>query len=280
MRTQDHASEAQFDDDDRDDDDRPIGRVLTRREVLILAGSISGTAFIAACAPGALSPSPAATATASAGTPTAGPTATAAASTALPSCIVRPEATEGPFFVDELLDRSDIRSDPSDGSLRAGTPLILRFLVSRLDGTTCVPYEGAAVDVWHCDAEGAYSDVAQNGTAGQKFLRGYQLTDASGMATFTTIYPGWYQGRAVHIHFKIRTEPGASSGFEFTSQLFFDDDLSDEVFAAEPYASNGERDQRNDTDSIYGETGDLLLLAVSAEGEGYATLFDIGLQVS
>lgn len=139
----------------------------------------------------------------------------------------------------------------------------------------------ALVDVWHCDALGVYSDVQDPGgsTVGQKFLRGYQVTDASGRAAFTTIYPGWYSGRAVHIHFKTRTDGGASSVLEFTSQLFFDDELSDTVYAVEPYASKGAHDVQNADDGIYIESGGQTLLSVGPAGTGYASTFDIGVQV-
>ena len=98
-----------------------------------------------------------------------------------------------------------------------------------------------------------YSDVSDPGfsTVGQKFLRGYQVTDANGVAGFTTIYPGWYPGRAIHIHFKVRSDPSSSSGFEFTSQLFFDDELTDQVHAQQPYAAKGQRTRRNSGDGIY-----------------------------
>jgi protocatechuate 3,4-dioxygenase beta subunit len=154
---------------------------------------------------------------------------------------VRPALTEGPYFVDEMINRSDIRSDPSDGSIKEGTPLNLTLYVSQINGSGCTPLAGAQVDVWHCDAAGVYSDASDPGfnTKGQKFLRGYQVTDANGMAKFTTIYPGWYQGRAVHIHFKIRTDPSSASGYEFTSQWFFDETLTDQVHAQQPYAAKG-----------------------------------------
>jgi protocatechuate 3,4-dioxygenase beta subunit len=109
----------------------------------------------------------------------------------VPSCVVRPQLTEGPYFVDENLLRSDIRSDPSDGSVRQGTPLRMDFVVSRLDGAGCLPFAGVVIDVWHCDAAGDYSDVLAPGsdTRGKKFLRGQQITDADGRAGFVTIYP-------------------------------------------------------------------------------------------
>jgi protocatechuate 3,4-dioxygenase beta subunit len=134
------------------------------------------------------------------------------------------------------------------------------------------------VDVWHCDATGLYSDVEANGTVGQEFLRGYQVTDANGVARFTTIYPGWYQGRAVHIHFKVRSAASASSAYEFTSQLFFDDDLTDQVHAEEPYASKGQRDMLNSEDGIYNQGGSQLVLAVTETSDGYAATFDIALE--
>ncbi|HKY50478.1 MAG TPA: intradiol ring-cleavage dioxygenase, partial [Candidatus Limnocylindria bacterium] len=201
----------------------------------------------------------------------AAPTATGTAAT-LPSCIVRPALTEGPFFVDEKLDRSDIRSDPTTGAVRPGALLTLSFRVSRVSGSACTPLTGAMVDVWQCDALGVYSDV-QN-ARGQKFLRGFQNTDASGSARFTTIYPGWYQGRAVHIHFKIRP----TSASEFTSQLFFDEAVNDEVFAQAPYSQRGTQGlTRNAQDGIFQQAQGRLTLSVTKSGNTYAGTFDIGI---
>ncbi len=200
-----------------------------------------------------------------------------------PACVVRPQQTEGPYFVDELLHRSDIRSDPASGVVREGARLRLVFRVTRIEsGGDCTPVHGAVVDIWQCDAAGVYSDVLDTGglfdTRGQKFLRGYQVTGADGVATFTTLYPGWYPGRTVHIHFKIRTDPAASQGYEFTSQLYFDDSLTDQVFTHPPYAATGQRTTRNPQDGIYRGGGDQLLLGVSQDGDGLAATFDIGLR--
>jgi protocatechuate 3,4-dioxygenase beta subunit len=198
----------------------------------------------------------------------------------LPGCIVRPEQTEGPYFVDEKLNRSDIRSDPSDGSLKAGIPLQVTFQVSQVSGNSCVPLTGAIVDIWHCDALGVYSDVSDRSfnTVGQKFLRGYQVTDSNGNAQFTTIYPGWYPGRTVHIHFKIRTSSDVGKSYEFTSQLYFDDAVTDQVHAQAPYASQGQRRQRNTNDGIFRNGGDQLLLVLTKNNQGYTATFNIGLQ--
>jgi protocatechuate 3,4-dioxygenase beta subunit len=183
-----------------------------------------------------------------------------------PSCAIRPQQTQGPYFVDEKLNRSDIRSDPTTGVVKEGVPLQVTFDVSKLDSSSsCSPLSGAAVDVWHCDALGQYSDVLDTNlgfdTTGQKFLRGYQLTDQNGAASFTTIYPGWYQGRTVHIHFKIRTDPQSEQGFEFTSQLYFDDYITDQVFTRPPYSTKGPRTIRNAQDGIFLNGGTQLLLS-------------------
>jgi protocatechuate 3,4-dioxygenase beta subunit len=203
-------------------------------------------------------------------------TVAAANTTAVPSCVVRPEVTEGPYYVAENLVRSDIRSDPSTGSVKDGTPLVLTFNVSQISDSTCTALQGATVEIWHCDAAGQYSDVTDRSftTTGQKWLRGAQVTDANGAATFTTIYPGWYAGRAVHIHFKVHPDTSKV----FTSQLFFDDTLSQQVFANQPYAAKGSTpDTLNSTDSIY---QDLLLLTTTKTVQGYAAAFPIGIDVS
>jgi protocatechuate 3,4-dioxygenase beta subunit len=256
-------------------------RRITRREVLGLMGvaGVAGLGLIVGCgddddaATGTPTSAPSGTATVTA---TALATATPAPTTAAAiTCVVTPEETEGPYFVDEMLNRSDIRSDPTTGAVSEGIPLALTLRVYRV-GTSCEPLAGAHVDVWHCDADGSYSDVSQNNTVGQKFLRGYQETDSNGVANFTTIYPGWYSGRTVHIHFKIRTFNGSSTTYEFTSQLFFDDSLTDEVYTKAPYSARPNRSTLNSNDNIY---DDMLLMNVVPSGDGYASTFDVGLQM-
>jgi protocatechuate 3,4-dioxygenase beta subunit len=236
------------------DDDAPAGRILTRRETLALLGSSSLFLF----SRGALR----------------------AAGPAKPGCVARPEQTEGPYFVDEALDRSDIRSDPADGSVRPGARLDLTLNVSRIGKDACVPLAGAIVDLWHCDAAGVYSDVRDPhfDTTGKKFLRGFQATDTNGVARFTTIYPGWYAGRAVHIHFKVRTAPKERRGHEFVSQLYFDETVTDEAHAKPPYASKPGRRRMNADDGIYRRGGSQLTVAPARARDGYAATFDLGLQ--
>jgi protocatechuate 3,4-dioxygenase beta subunit len=206
----------------------------------------------------------------------------AQSSRAAPACIVRPEQTEGPFFVDERLHRSDIRSDPQSGEIKHGAPLRVTFRIGRMNAGACTPLAGVRVDLWHCDAAGFYSEVrdTRGSTMGQKFLRGYQLTDTSGAASFTTIYPGWYRGRAVHLHFKLRSPTGGRRSHEFTSQIYFDDALTDRVFAQAPYAARGPRDVRNHADGLFARGGRALLLPLVESADGYAGVFEIALDIA
>lgn len=196
-------------------------------------------------------------------------------------CVVRPEQTEGPYFVDERLNRSDIRSDPANDQVKPGTPLNLAVVISRMHAGDCQPIEGAQVDLWHCDALGVYSDVKDPhfNTLGQKFLRGYQLTDARGEAKFLTIYPGWYPGRTVHIHIKVRTAPRATRGYVFTSQMYFPDRLTDKVHGQLPYAAKDQRRMRNEDDRIFQRGGDQLMLNPTPTTAGYTATFAMGLQI-
>ncbi|MGH2943153.1 MAG: intradiol ring-cleavage dioxygenase, partial [Solirubrobacteraceae bacterium] len=193
------------------------------------------------------------------------------------SCVLIPAKTEGPYFVDEKLNRSDIRTDPSDGTTQPGVPLGLTMVVVRADAS-CAPVQGAVVDIWHADAGGRYSDIGSEGTSGRKYLRGLQATDANGRANFTTIFPGWYSGRAVHVHFKVRVFSGSSTTFEFNSQLFFDPATTNAIYATSAYSSRGTPNVANSADSIYGSDGAKLLVALSPNASGgYDGTFVVGL---
>lgn len=256
-----------------DNDDEPIGRILTRREAIEILG-VTGVGLLAGFAPGSRFIQSANAAT----RPTSG-----VFDAKMFACVVRPEATEGPYFVDHQLDRSDIRVEPSTGAASVGIPLTVAFNVSAINGSSCKPLAGAIVDVWMCDATGVYSgvnDMSGASTVGKKFLRGFQKTDANGLAKFVSIYPGWYQGRTVHYHFKIRTVGADKRAYEFTSQLFFDDKLSDAIFSKAPYRSGASRDTRNNTDMHYGQIGDQLLLKLDKTASGYAADFTIGLDLA
>jgi protocatechuate 3,4-dioxygenase beta subunit len=199
----------------------------------------------------------------------------------LPDCVVRPAQTAGPYFTDAALERSDIRSDPHDGAIALGMPLALTMLVSRLADGECRPLPGAEVHLWHCDAQGVYSGVRDPrfDTRDRAFLRGYQITDDCGEARFLTIFPGWYPGRAVHLHFKILARSGDRRSHEFTSQLYFDDALTDRVHAHPPYAARGQRNRRNAGDGIFRRGGAELMLAPVESDDGLAARFAVGLHM-
>jgi len=236
-------------------DDQPVGKLLSRREgmklLLASGGALMGLGAIPL-------------------KPWNG--------NAAPPCVVKPELTEGPFFADLQLHRSDIRLEPTAGEFMPGAVLALNFSVVQFEGGTCSPLPGAMVNIWHCDAKGKYA--AFNDSRDMSFLRGYQVTDEQGMAHFTTIYPGWYPGRAVHIHFKIRKSINAGKTYEFTSQLFFDETLTDTVHAQTPYAPMGKRDTLNTQEGIYRRSEDQLLLDVVPQSKGYATNFALALDFS
>ena len=175
------------------------------------------------------------------------------AATAAKSCKLTPEVTEGPFYV--ALDK--IRRDITEG--RPGVPLTLKLRV--VDVKKCRPLHGAAVDIWHCDAGGLYSDESSNGTSGQTYLRGVQLTNKKGFATFQTVYPGHYTGRATHIHLKVHIGGKAKGGtlrgghVSHTGQLFFAESANSIVYALSPYNSDTAQRTLNSSDSIYSQAG-------------------------
>jgi protocatechuate 3,4-dioxygenase beta subunit len=187
----------------------------------------------------------------------------AAVESGLVTCMLTPELTEGPFYIAGEKVRRDIREG------HPGTPLTLRLRV--LNVATCAPVKGAAVDIWHADAAGNYSGFGA-GASSRTFLRGIQKTDANGLAVFTTIYPGWYQGRAVHVHVKVHV----GGRVVHTGQLFFPDTLTDTVYEAAPYSSRPNRTTRNAQDSIFANGGKRSMLAVTKAGRGYTGSIAMG----
>jgi uncharacterized protein (TIGR03437 family) len=189
--------------------------------------------------------------------------------------------TEGPYWVEENLNRSDIRTDPSDGSIRPGVLLNLKINVINENGSSCVPLAGAKVDIWHCDAGGIYSDEAANNSRGKKFLRGYQTTDDNGAVNFITIYPGWYNGRTAHIHVRIRTYSGTTLLGEFVAQIFFDDTVTDAVYKNAPYSTRPNRDTRNSNDMVLTGTrnGAVVYADVSQIAVGYSATATFGVNI-
>jgi protocatechuate 3,4-dioxygenase beta subunit len=177
----------------------------------------------------------------------------AGAAKATPDCVLTPEQNEGPFYIDLARVRRDVAED------RPGVPLVLALTV--VDASSCEPIRDAAVDIWHCDALGVYSGEPSEGSAGETFLRGIQLTDGSGLAEFATIYPGQYPGRTTHIHLKVhlggQRRDGVYSGghASHVGQLFTDDRDDAEVFALAPYSRNAAEVTPRDADFIFREQG-------------------------
>jgi protocatechuate 3,4-dioxygenase beta subunit len=179
------------------------------------------------------------------------------------ACVLTPELTEGPYYIAGEKLRRDIRES------HPGTRLLLHLRV--LNAATCKPIRGAAVDIWHADAAGNYSGFGSD-TSSRTFLRGIQKTDKNGLAVFTTIYPGWYRGRAVHIHIKVHV----GGSVVHTGQIFFTDALTAAVYKAAPYAARGNPDTPNARDSIFVNGGKRSLLTVSKNGGGYVGAIAMG----
>jgi protocatechuate 3,4-dioxygenase beta subunit len=242
---------------------------LDRRSVLKAGGLLSLGAVLAACggtdSPGAATASsraPAASSTPAAPTPSAVDLLDGAG-----TCTLTPQTIAGATWFDAHAVRSDIR----DG--RPGAPLDLAFRVV-LAGP-CTPLANAVVDLWHCDAAGIYSGFAAAGpgaggnpdgvdeygdeqsaaTMQERFLRGTQVTDADGGVRFSTVYPGWYPTRSAHLHVKVHLDGSTA----LTGQLFFDDAVSDAVYAGDPYRQHPGRDTRNGTDAFYSPAAQLRL---------------------
>jgi protocatechuate 3,4-dioxygenase beta subunit len=196
-----------------------------------------------------------------------------------------PQQTEGPYFVDGMPNRSDIRSDTSNGSVEQGIPLRLIIHVYDVDNGSCVPLRGAKVDIWHANSQGIYSAVKDMGTTEKNFLRGYQMTDNNGTVQFTTIYPGWYEGRAIHIHDKVRTLNGSEKTLEWTAQLYFNNSINQQVHEQTPYSNHGPPQTTNEEDMIYTgasmdgliqkNSGEQLMVNLTKQGASYLGTFNI-----
>jgi protocatechuate 3,4-dioxygenase beta subunit len=171
------------------------------------------------------------------------------------NCVLTPEQTEGPYYI----GGEKLRRDITEG--RPGTPLLLHAFV--VNAATCKAIKGATVDVWHADAGGVYSGFGQ-GSGNRTFMRGLQKTNAKGLALFRTIYPGWYQGRTVHIHVKVHL----GANVVHTGQLYFPDSVTDAVYRNAPYNTRSARDVRNANDSIFRNGGSKSLVNVRKNTAG------------
>jgi protocatechuate 3,4-dioxygenase beta subunit len=182
----------------------------------------------------------------------AGPAAVASGAV---SCILTPEQTEGPYYI----PNEAVRRNITDG--RPGVPLLLRAFV--VNPSTCKPIKAAAVDIWLADAGGVYSGFG-SGAGNRTFMRGVQRTNAKGLAQFRTVYPGWYQGRTVHIHVKVHL----GGNVVHTGQIYFPDRVTDAVYRNQPYSSRPNRDVRNAADAILRNGGSKSLVTVNKNSSG------------
>jgi len=210
---------------------------IDRREALAALGAGVGAAAIAAC-----SGSPT-----SADTTTTTPTTTTNNST----CAVSPTETRGPYpdIVGMINTPSFFRRDITEG--KSGLPLTLTLTVVNVN-SACAAVSGAQVEIWQCDAGGNYSEYSQPGfnRAGQTFLRGVQTTDANGQVAFTTIYPGWYAGRATHIHVDVYR----SGAIVKSTQIAFPEEVTRAVYASGVYAPKGQNSTSGAGDMVFADS--------------------------
>jgi protocatechuate 3,4-dioxygenase beta subunit len=222
---------------------------LNRRDVLKVAGGAGLAAVFGARALQAL-----------------GDDAEAATTT---TCLLTPETTAGPYWVDEALTRRNI----TEG--KAGLPVVIRFTV--LNARTCKPIRNADVEIWHCDALGNYSAVDGATT---RFLRGHQRSNTGGKAEFLTIFPGWYRGRTPHIHMKV----SVGGNEVHTGQVFFNEKITTAVYQAAPYRSRGQYDTPHARDGIYSQAGgpraELTLKRRTGGRRGYVGTIAVGVLAS
>jgi protocatechuate 3,4-dioxygenase beta subunit len=175
--------------------------------------------------------------------------------TAAPTCTATPAMTDGPYY----LPNEPRRRDVTEG--RPGVPLVLAVHVASAPACAAVPE--ATVEIWQADAGGAYSGFGA-AAANRTFLRGAQVTDSAGNVVFDTIYPGWYPGRATHIHLKVHQQSAT-----LTTQLFFDESVTDAVYALAPYDAHAGQRTSNARDSVFAGGGTATMVALTPSADGY-----------
>lgn len=211
------------------------------------------------------------------------------------TCVLYPEQVEGPYYLDLNLLRQDI----TEG--KPGVPL--RLVITLVNFPKCTPITNTPVDIWHCDATGAYAGYSSGSTPAQRpepsgehapntagtpprggghqnpvnaetFLRGTQITDGQGRVEFVTLYPGWYRGRTTHIHLKVHLDASTV----LTSQIYFPDEVTEQVYTSSPYNSRPNRDTTNTTDRIIstGQNATAAIMTLTEADQGYVGLLTVG----
>jgi protocatechuate 3,4-dioxygenase beta subunit len=234
-----------------------------RRDVIRIIGAAGAAAVAAACgSETATSPSTVASTTTAAGTGTTGGT-----TSGTDACAVSPNETAGPYPSTSDIFRSDIREN------RQGVPLALSIRVINVSNG-CAPLANANVEIWQCDAAGNYSEYGSQ--TSQTYLRGIQTTDANGQVNFMTVYPGWYQGRATHIHIEV-TMNGRSVK---VTQIAFPETINNAVYATGAYASRGSNPTSNLQDGIFADSLSSELVTPSGNPTaGYSASYQVGVSV-
>ena len=233
---------------------------VSRRDALGLLG-LGGAALSLGCGSDSST-----TPTATTGTTTTG------GSTAGGACAVTPTETLGPYPSLTNFVRSDIREGKS------GLPLALTITIVNTNNS-CSPVANAAVDIWQCDAQGQYSEYSQpgyNGT-GQTFLRGTQTTDAGGRVTFTTVFPGWYRGRATHIHVEVKVNNSVVK----VTQIAFEETVIAAVYATGVYAAKGRNPTSNASDMVFADSlsSETATITGGDATSGYSAAFTVGVSI-
>ena len=244
----------------------PGNRTLTRLRLLEALG-LAGSALLAGCSTSQVSSPVSASSTSSA-------TASGGAPSTTTSCAVTPEETAGPYpdRTGMINQPAFFRQDITEG--RSGVPLALMLTLVNV-AKNCAAVANASVEIWQCDASGNYSEYAQPGYngVGQTFLRGLQTTDASGRVTFRTIYPGWYQGRATHVHVQVFVNGSAIK----TTQIAFPEDITATVYRTGVYASHGQNGTSNSGDMVFADGTQYEMASVSGDPSGgYTATLTIG----
>ena len=267
---------------------------LRRRNVLrLIAGA--GIAALAGCSADTndLTGTPSSSATSpSASTPTASTPSSSSSATTSADCVEDiPEETAGPFpgdgsngpnvLTSSGIVRSDLtKSFGSASGVAKGVSLTVQLVVQ--DSAKCTPLSGAAVYVWHCDAEGRYS-MYDDEIGNENYLRGVQAADAQGNVTFTTIFPAAYQGRWPHIHFEVYSslsEATAAGKISATSQLALPAETCKTVYATSGYDGSTQNLAQTSlqSDNVFGDDGGVRQLAAvtGSVQEGYVARLTVG----
>jgi len=258
---------------------------LNRRSALLVIG---GTLSVTLGACGGSSDDSANGSSGSSGSSSSSSSGSSSSLSSGSSCTATPEGEIGPYFADDSdsgFNRSNILANLDGTETQTGVPLTLNVTIIDTENS-CAALEGAQVDIWHCNASGVYSDIASENTSTQTWLRGYQLSDANGLVSFTTIIPGWYSGRTTHIHLRVRSnysEASSTSDGTNTTQVFFPQSLIDTLAnSVSPYSSEGTNPTTNVADRVYTDQthGEMLLTLTGTTSGGYTADITIGVPIT